>query len=123
MIEYNTLVNEDGVTVIYHPDVGFNVTANQEVFHGFVFCEGHLGKVQQQQMFTVTYEGLSLDPDSVISPNRDFDLWLKWGVSSLMKCLKMFISHRPTCVKYYDYSRNKFPYLLKQKANFEEQFF
>ena len=58
MIEYNTLVELDGVTVIYHPSVGFNVTANQEQFHGFVFCEGHLGRVQQQQMFTVTYEGL-----------------------------------------------------------------
>ncbi|XP_033631819.1 hemicentin-1-like [Asterias rubens] len=56
MIEYNTLVEQDGVTVIYHPSVGFNVTANQEQFHGFVFCEGHLGRVQQQQMFTVTYE-------------------------------------------------------------------
>ncbi|XP_038063285.1 uncharacterized protein LOC119733977 isoform X2 [Patiria miniata] len=56
MVEYNTLVNVDGVTVTYDPDVGFNITANQELFHGYVFCEGQLGKVQQQQMFIVTYE-------------------------------------------------------------------
>ncbi|XP_022091569.1 uncharacterized protein LOC110979807 [Acanthaster planci] len=56
ILEYNSLVNIDGVTVSYHPVVGFNITANQELFHGFVFCEGQLGKVQQQQMFIVTYE-------------------------------------------------------------------
>ena len=57
VIGYESVVVQDNHTVIYDPKVGFNVTANQELFDGLVRCEGQLRNIQQQQIFTVYYEG------------------------------------------------------------------